>query len=92
MQAESYQTPEAESSSIGARFPLGCTHESGTYVCNWSGHLIRVPVGAQPWTGAPFFNIVAREPLFLTKISDDPFVPLSKARQIASSLDVYVNF
>jgi len=92
MHALANQRTEIDSSGIGAQFPLGGIHETGTYVCNWSGHLLRMSETGQPWGGAPFFSILANEPLFLTKISDDPFVPVSKARQIASSLDVQVNF
>jgi len=37
-------------------------------------------------------NLVGPEPLFVTKISDDPAVPLSQARQAAAELRVPVNF
>lgn len=81
-----------QANQVGSQFPLGSVCESGTYVCNWSGHLIRMTDPNHPWGGNPFFNIVSNEPLYLTKISDDPFVPVSKARQIAASLDCPVNF
>ena len=92
MQTSSNSYSEIESQNIGAQFPLCGTHETGTYVCNWSGHLIRLSDGQQSWGSTPFFSIIANEPLYLTKISDDPFVPVSKARQIASNMDVAVNF
>ncbi len=92
MHAATNQKLESTVTAIGGKFPLGGVHETGTYVCNWSGHLLRMSEGGQGWGGSPFFNIVAKEPLFITKISNDPFVTLSKAREIASSLDVPVNF
>ena len=36
--------------------------------------------------------IRGKEPLFVTKISDDPFVQVSKARIRAADKDVCVNF
>jgi hypothetical protein len=92
MQVLTNPNRDIESGGVGARIPLESLHETGSYVCDWSGHLVRITGEAVNPTGSPFFNIVAREPLFLTKLSDDPFVPLSKARQIASNLDVSVNF
>jgi hypothetical protein len=65
---------------------------SGAYVCNWSGHLLRVPEGLVP-VGWPLgLNIVGREPLTVTKISDDPDVSLTRARALAASLGVTAGF
>ncbi len=66
--------------------------EYGTYVCNWSGHLLRVPEDGVISGRSPVMNIVGYEPLFVTKISDDPYIPLTKARLLASNYDIRVNF
>jgi hypothetical protein len=74
----------------GVSIPFDSIRSPGTYVCNWNGHLLRVPQRALVPDGV--INIVGPEPLFVTKISDDPSVPLSRARQAAAELQVPVNF
>jgi len=37
-------------------------------------------------------NIVGAEPLFCTKICENPFVTITKARVLASNYDLPVNF
>ena len=37
-------------------------------------------------------TIVGNEPLFVTKISDNPYMTLTKAKVIASNYDLAVNF
>ncbi len=66
--------------------------ESGSYVCNWSGHLLRVPEDAVKPGRSPVIDMRAREQLFVTKLSADPFISLTKARITASDLDQEVNF
>ncbi len=65
---------------------------AGTYVCNWSGHLLRVPPESISHDGTPGFNIVGADPLFVTKISDDPELNLHSARQSASELNLTIGF
>ncbi len=64
----------------------------GTYVCNWSGHLLRVPIESVPAAGTSGFNIVGTDPLFVTKISDDPELNLARARETATELNLTVGF
>jgi hypothetical protein len=66
--------------------------QAGAYVCCWNGHLLRVTNEAITSCGCPAVNIVGPEPLFVIKISDDPFVSMTKARWTACNLDVAVNF
>jgi len=83
---------EAASTGFGTQIPFESISESGCYVCNWSGHLIRVPDDAVKPGRSPLLSIKATEPLFVTKISNDPYVPVSKARMLAADCDVVVNF
>ena len=89
--------PNAQSNfeSAGAfpnTLPFEKIAEPGTYLCNWSGHLLRVPQDAVKLGRSPVLEIRGKEQLYVTKIADDPFVPLTKARMLASDLDYAVNF
>lgn len=78
--------------SIGATLPFDQISESGAYICNWSGHLLRVPEDGVTAGRSPMLNIVGCEPLTVTKISDNPFITLTKAKLVASNFDLAVNF
>ena len=66
--------------------------DPGTYVCNWSGHLLRVPEDGVAAGRSPVINMIGNEPLFVTKISDNPYITLTKAKIMASNFDIHVNF
>lgn len=83
---------ERETASVGAQIPFESIHEPGTFVCNWSGHLLRIPEDAVIQGRSPMVEILGREPLFATKISNDPYMTLTKARLAAADHDVLVNF
>ena len=78
--------------AVGTTIPFESIQEPGCYICNWSGHLLRVPEDGVAAGRSPVINIIGNEPLFVTKISDNPFIPLTKAKLIASNLDCNVNF
>ena len=86
------KTRETESQFMGTQFPFAKLTEPGTYFCNWSGHLIRIPPDAVKQGRSPVIEILGTEPLYVTKLSDDPFIPITKARMIAADLDHAVNF
>ena len=71
--------------------PFDAIRAPGTYVCNWNGHLLRVPSGSFGNSDA-HINLVGPTPLFVTKISDDPGIPLRQARELASELAVTPSF
>lgn len=71
--------------------PFDLLRAPGSYVCNWNGFLLRVPPGSLG-PGGREINIVGREPLFVTKISDDPNLPVTRARELASRLSLRVSF
>lgn len=74
----------------GVSIPFDSIRTPGCYVCNWNGHLLRVPETALIPNGV--LNIVGPEPLFVTKITDDPALPLARARQAAAALNLRVSF
>ncbi len=76
----------------GTIVPFDQINEPGCYVCNWSGHLCRVPDDAIAPGRSPLLNIVGQDPLFVTKISDNPFIPVTKARLLAANCDLDVSF
>ena len=86
---QSYNTT---SNACGTIVPFEGIQEPGCYVCNWSGHLLRVPEDGVAPGRSPLLNIIGAEPLFVTKLSDNPFITITKAKMIASNLDCNVNF
>lgn len=76
----------------GTVFPFDNINEPGAYICQWNGHLLRVPDDGIATGRSPMINIVGPEPLYVTKIADNPWITLSKARLLASNYDLHVNF
>ncbi len=76
----------------GKVVPFEQINEPGCYICNWTGHLLRVPEDGIAPGRSPLMNMVGRDPLFVTKISDNPYIPMTKARLLAANWDVNVNF
>ena len=80
------------SASVGTTMPFESIKEPGCYICNWTGHLLRVPEDGVAPGRSPLLNIVGTEPLVVTKISENPYLTLTKAKIIAANIDVNVNF
>ncbi len=76
----------------GAVVPFDQINQPGCYVCNWSGHLIRIPEDGLAPGRSPLVNIVGQQPLLVTKICDYPFTPVTKCRLLAANFNVNVNF
>ncbi|MBN2562071.1 MAG: hypothetical protein JXQ75_14190 [Phycisphaerae bacterium] len=85
-------TQDYESKGAGTQVPFDAINEPGTYVCNWSGHLLRVPADSIKVGRSPLMNLTGTHPLYVCKISNDPFIPLTKARMLAANYDWPVNF
>ena len=81
-----------ESKNWGTQVPFDSINDPGCYICNWSGHLLRVPEDSIQPGRSPLMTITGTEPLFATKVSNDPFCPISQARLLAADCDVVVNF
>ncbi len=76
----------------GTTIPFDVLNEPGAYVCNWSGHLLRVRENALRAMGGTSLNIIGDQPLTLTKISDDPDVVLSRAKHLAEYFRIDAHF
>ncbi len=76
----------------GTCVPFDSVQEPGSYICNWSGHLVRIPEDGVCPGRSPMIALIGQEPLYITKISDNPFVTITKARLLASNFDLPVNF
>jgi hypothetical protein len=87
-----HQQNSSGNDGIGTTIPFDNINEPGTYVCNWSGHLLRVPEDGIANGRSPLVNMVGPQPLFVTKISDNPYITLTKAKLLACNFDVNVNF
>lgn len=79
----------------GASF-LVCGFEQidtpGCYIDNRTGTLMRVPKDGVVSGRSPVIELVSKEAWVVTRISEDPYLPVTKARMIASNLDLKVNF
>lgn len=84
---DTYGTPH-----VGTTWPFEAITEPGAYVCNWSGHLLRVPEDGVAPGRSPKINMVGQDTLYVTKISDNPYITLTKAKLLASNFDINVNF
>jgi hypothetical protein len=85
--------PEApEIKGLGTQCPFEALKEPGCYLSNWSGHLIRMPNDALKDGRSPLLEILGKETMFVTKLSSDPFISITKARMLAADLDLPVNF
>ena len=80
------------SSRTGTTLPFDGIREPGAYICLWSGHLLRVPETGIAPEGTPRVSVVAADALLVTKLDDDPYIPVTQARLLAANQDVAVNF
>ena len=83
---------ESAGAKVRSQFPFDEINEPGCYLSNWSGHLIRVPEDAIMPGRSPVIEILGRQPMIVTKITDDPYTTLTKARLLAADVDLEVNF
>jgi len=87
-----YQGSASPGSALGQQVPLSAVRDPGAYLCNWSGHLLRVVPDALTPGRSPSMMITGGEPLMITMLSADPFLGLSDARRLAAQCDLNVNF
>ena len=71
----------------GTCVPFDAICETGCYISNWSGELLRVTPD-----GLTAINTAGSKPLFATKISHNPQITITKARLLAANYDLPANF
>jgi len=86
------QNRHQQTQGFGTQIPFEAINEPGCYICNWSGHLLRIPEDAIKPGRSPVINLKGWETLYVTKVCSDPYIPVTKARMLASDCDVHVNF
>jgi hypothetical protein len=64
----------------------------GFYVSRATGNGYRVPAEALIKGASPVIEQVSTQPSRLVKVSDNPFVPLIKARNLAANCNIDPNF
>lgn len=67
-------------------------NEPGTYIFMEWGTLCRVPFDGVAEGRSPRVTFFSNLPIAVAKLSDDPYIPISKARQLAADNDLVVNF
>jgi hypothetical protein len=80
------------SGNCGTVYPFDQINEPGAYICQWSGHLMRVPEDGVAAGRSPLINFVGPDQLYVTKICENPWITLTKARMLAANFDLNVNF
>ena len=88
----STKSTEKEHQTQGLRLPFASINEPGAYCTDRSGHLVRIPEDAVNPGRSPELEILGNDTVFVTKLSDDPFIPVTKARMIAADFDLTVRF
>ena len=83
---------EQVNTGFGMQIPFEAIEAPGSYICNWSGHLLRIPDDAVKSGRSPVVSLKGPDTLFVTKICNDPYIPVTKARLLAADCDVTVNF
>ena len=66
--------------------------QAGAYVCRGTGDLIRVTPSGPAGVESELIRKHHDEPLYVTQISGNPFIPISDARIAAANLDLDVDF
>ena len=88
------QTDRSPRSSIrvGTTLPLDTLHDPGTYVCNWSGHLLRIHDADRE--GHRFADAGRRNAgaWTVTRISADPRISRQQAKVLAQSFGLSTSF
>jgi hypothetical protein len=64
----------------------------GFYVSRATGNGYRVPAEALIKGASPVIEQVSAQPSRLVKLSDNPFIPLIKARNLAANYNIEPNF
>ena len=83
--------PATSSKSSAPSMPWNDINQSGAYVTA-QGSLVRVQPDGLKEQHSPLITVVSNDDTRLTMISDNPNVPIGKARVLAADFDLPVNF
>ena len=72
--------------------PFNEITEPGAYYCHNTGWLYRIPQDILALGHSPVMNVCSLDECFVTKISEDPWIPVNKAREVCCNWDFAVNF
>ena len=84
-------TPQVHGDA-GLKCSFNQIESPGCYVSTETGRLLRVPADALAKGQSPKIETVGSTPWIVTRLSSDPYLPISKARMIAADIDIEVNF
>ena len=90
-------TPQTETQQMHpsqnlVNVPFEEVQTPGCYVAKTTGNLYRIPAEALALGRSPLIEIVSKTGTLMTKIAEDPWVPINKARQLCADADLYPNF
>jgi hypothetical protein len=83
---------DRQSEPAGVTVPVGALDQPGTYICNWSGHLLRVPATDQGLGCFAALGHLNGAPWTVTRISPDPQLSRVEAKALAGTLGLETNF
>ncbi len=83
--------PQASVSKAFVTVPFGEISQPGIYVTQ-RGEMFRVPPESLAEGHSPLLDWTCKEGNLVTRITEDPYTPISKARQLAADADLFVNF
>ena len=86
------QTTERKTNGSHLEVSWGDLETPGFYVSRATGNGYRVPAEALIKGASPVIEQVSAEPSRLVKVSDNPFIPLIKARNLAANYNIEPNF
>jgi hypothetical protein len=72
--------------------PLAEITQPGAYVCSHTGDLVRIARTGAFSNEAELIERHGTEPIYVTLISDDPFIRISQARVAAANMDIKISF
>ena len=84
--------PRIETPSVGVSLPLDSLTEPGTYVCNWSGHLLRVPEADRGTSRFSTGGAQHAAAWTVTRISENPQISRNEAKSLADRLGLTTSF
>lgn len=72
--------------------PFNDIGSPGAYVACELGLLFRVPADALVPSGCAPVAVAAKKPVYVVRISENAWLPVTRARQLAAGFDLPVNF